>query len=344
MPAAGDHWRFALAALGELYGNVAVNRFARPETLGTQGPDPFYFYGLVPWLPRRRAAESHAFADWYHEASPEDVFVPLAKGAFGLSEDKAGSHWKGATKAEGYETERSLSFAFLKGLLLHYILDRSVHPWVYWRSGFRAENETDSIQGARHARFESALASLEVIKQISECFAILGPLAPNPREMFRADPAWLHAADALFTASFPTRYVPGMYPKAFRDMQIILSFLWDPGLRKRRILDAVGARESLLRAMIQPVTENERGTIDFSNIAQAAWRVPATGETKHSSVAELTREALADANSGLILLSAIEFGDIVPEDADFRALLGTVNHEGCPDGKKMEYSNSIYTR
>jgi hypothetical protein len=324
MPAAQDHYRLCLAALGE------EARFAGPETIGAQGPDPFYFYGLLPWKPRRRRTESRALADWLHLSAPSRIFLPLAEAARSMP---AGE-------------ERDASFRFLRGLVFHYLLDRAAHPYVYARTGFPCPGEDERPFQDDHARFEAALceAGRDAIARQGGASAlpVLTLREVEPRRMLRAEAAWLRAADGLFLRAFPERYAPGLYPAAYRDMADALAILWDPAFGKRRFLAALGARDTIIHAMMQPVPQAERGDIDCLNEGRGVWRDPATGERRRESMAELVARALGDAERVSQILWAIEEGRAHPAATELEAFLGERDHRGCPPGTEMRYYASAY--
>jgi hypothetical protein len=327
MPAAQDHYRLCLAALGE------DARFAGPETIGAQGPDPFYFYGLLPWKPRRGRTRSRALADWLHLSAPARVFLPLAEEARSMP---AGE-------------ERDISFRFLRGLVFHYLLDRAAHPYVYSRTGFPGPGEDERPFQADHARFEAALceAGRDSIARRGGARgqAVLPALTlreVEPRSMLRAERRWLRTADELFLRAFPGRYAPGLYPAAFRDMVDALAILWDPAHGKRRFIAVLGARDTIVHAMIQPVPPPERGDLDYLNEGRGEWLDPATGERRLETMAELVARALGDAERVSPILWSIEEGRADPPASSLEAFLGELDHRGCQAGTGMRYYASAY--
>lgn len=136
MPAAQDHYRFCLAVLGMPAG------WTGPETLGTHGPDPFFFFGQLPWKPRLHKIKARALADWMHSSAPADIFVPLARALDSLQTGPL----------------KSLAWRFFHGLVLHYLLDRCVHPYVFYQTGFPLDGQDSGPFAVDHGRFESAMA------------------------------------------------------------------------------------------------------------------------------------------------------------------------------------------
>lgn len=347
MPAAPDHWQFCLKAVNEKPG------FSGAETLGTHGPDPFFFYGQVPWKKRADNSRAHDFAEWLHDAPPSEVLGPLVRSAQNIQDEKEKNN---SLHTSAPESLRALAFRFLKGMVFHYLLDRNIHPWVYWSIGFNNELNPDPPSRIRHARFEAALATLGPVPQEGKV-----QYSQSPRIMLHGEKAWFAAADALFTSAFPDRYKKGMYEASFNDMKTVLLFIWDPLAVKRKIFDAFGAHDSLPRSMIQPVITKEFEKRDYRNAEHKQWLMPSTGTEQYESAGDLVQRALEEAKEAEKYLNQIE-ADIIEKDGsqqteqkkqnlsrikynpkvlEFISWLGNLNHEGCAPGEVMKYWKGI---
>lgn len=329
MPAAADHYRFArarLAARSESGSRGAdVAREPLPLSpdmvlIGTQGPDPFYFYGLVPWRPRPGRGRVAAFADFLHGADPLDFFPVLADRAAAMDSALGGA----GRDAAG----RAVSFTY--GLLLHYLLDRSLHPYVYYRTGFDAKGETKGIFGVDHGFFETGMGESGRGSESEE--------STSPGRLFAADADDLSAAGALFAAAFPERILSEDYAASWRDMRTVLGVLWDPTLVKRKVLDALGLHDTRPRSMMRPIRDPARDGIDYLNEAKTPWRHPVDGTDSDASVRELTARAASDAAEAEALLSAAAAGGA----ADWAELFRGINHEGNRPGETMRCYRSAY--
>ncbi len=344
MPAAHNHWQFCLKALNKKPG------FSGPETLGTQGPDPFFFYGMVPWRKRHYASRVHEFGTWLHNARPVDVLAPLIQSALSITDpslDLAESAHKNCIKNTKLG---SLAFRFVKGMLFHYILDKTIHPWVYWSIGFDNESNPDPLSRIRHARFEGALATLGLVPQENKTLSI-----QNPKIMLNANPNWLNIADNLFSLAFPNFYEKGMYQASFIDMKTALLFTWDPLSIKRKILDFFGAKNTLPRAILLPVTNKEFERRDYRNEKKEAWLMPSTGKKQSESTMDLVQKALDEAKKASKHLYEIEHekinstGSSKTKNTNYEAnikelmkLFNDLNHEGCAPNEEMKHWNTSF--
>ena len=109
---------------------------------GTQGPDPFMAYGTNPLRPRKDKKDVNPWGELMHHTPIENVYGPM------LSE---------AQKAEG--EQREFLFAYLDGLLMHFSLDRIVHPYVFYRTGFDENGKYAGIYIYYHGFFETLIAA-----------------------------------------------------------------------------------------------------------------------------------------------------------------------------------------
>lgn len=344
MPAAPDHWQFCLKALNEKPG------FSGPETLGTHGPDPFFFYGQVPWRKRGDISRAHEFAEWLHETPPSEVFGPLLRAAQNIVDIDLAVAAPELADIFKRPLIRPLAFRFVKGMIFHYLLDRNIHPWVYWSIGFNNEINPDPPSRIRHARFEAALATLGTVPQDKKI-----KYSQNPNIMLYSKREWFTAADALFLSAFPDRYEKGMYEASFNDMKTVLLFIWDPLSIKRKIFDLVGAHDSLPRSMIQPVIKKEFEKRDYTNTEHKEWLMPSTGVQQQASTEDLVHRALEETKKTEAFLTEIETEErhkeqklvekkYSPKTLEFLKWLGNLNHEGCEPEKVMKYWNNDFYR
>lgn len=312
MPAALDHYRFALESPLDGFDRGAV-------LLGTQGPDPFYFNGL--FSPRVRPPESRSrlTADFMHDADPAHVFIPLA-----------------ARVSEADTSKRRILASFLYGLLLHYLLDRAMHPYVYYRTGFDSEGRTYGAFMADHSRFESAMAALGSARS--------GNTAPaDPRVLFASDPVTLAVADELLAKAYPFRLKPGDYRSSWREMKSVFRLLHHRSAPKRFALRIVGSFVPMAGAMAIPALTRKEDDLDYLNDIHSPWRYPDSGEISHASVAELRAAALSAAPAAAAFAREAAVGS-PPDPAAAARLFGGINHEGRPAGARPRFFESVYGR
>jgi hypothetical protein len=321
MPAALSHYQHGLdclaarpdaaAALGLAGDPGRAGPGAAAFLAGLQGPDPFYFYGRLPWRPRAGVAEAVAAGDHLHGIDPAQLYASLVRAAAGAS--------GGA---------RAIGLGFAAGLLLHYVLDRSVHPWVYYRSGFDADGRLSGAWSAAHARFEAAMAVALWTGRRP------GQALPPPGRYLDVPAAALAGADAALAAAAPAVAAPGRYAAAWADMAAVLRLLRDPLGAKAALADAFGAGGSLPRGlMMPPPPKADARTV--LNPAGAAWRHPGSGTESTAGVEELYVGAVG---LGAAVLDAVAaYGRGAGDPAALAALFDGRNHEGLARGERLTY-------
>jgi hypothetical protein len=318
MPAAPNHIDFAEDCLAR---RTAARLPSFPESLhgiiltGAQGSDPFYVYGRLPWRKRPRREQVSALADIIHGGNPADVFARLVN-----------------LVAASPEERREPLAAYLYGFMLHYLLDRAVHPYVYFRTGFDAEGQPTGIYSMDHLRFETALASVLTSRRKA------GKRAGYARTPV-ADSTTLAAVGELFAAAFPGQVEAGDFPAAWKDFVLVRRLIRDPRGIKGTVLDFFGVK-TVFRAMMRPDRPSIGDKIDYANELHTVWLRPADGAPSVASVMALWEEALKDADRvGVFLEHALHAG---ASQKDWATALGDRDHEGRRGGETMRYYRSVY--
>lgn len=307
---------------------------------GTQGPDPFFFYGRLPWARRRDIALAERFADIMHKEDPPRYFDALEARAQGES-----------------DRERRRSFlSFVAGLRLHYILDEALHPYIFARQAScsrermamvdseegMTDRETAELSGfldprgpaeqdyyLSHHRFEARLAmALHSWRRPAPAPAAANDGTPSrtpptgqsrfhPHEVRPRSKAVLDAADSLLS-SVPAasgEILPeGMFADAWSDMAFVLRLIHDPRGYRARLIDFFGAGDSLMRNLMQPTGLTRSAMNFFLNLSGAPWkdhRDPAR-PLRSESVPELYEAALAAGRAALEELEGTLSGRNLP--------------------------------
>lgn len=141
MPAMLTHDQFGQDAYGMA---LEVTDLFTPDErdaflLGNQGPDPLFYLLLLPPLDEFRVWGSRM-----HNERPSAVFCAMRQAVDGLPAE-----------------ERKVGRAYLAGFTCHYLLDRAIHPLVYfWERGIcqAGVSDLDSSDGnIVHAEIERDL-------------------------------------------------------------------------------------------------------------------------------------------------------------------------------------------
>jgi hypothetical protein len=301
MPAIMTHDFFGQDAYGPALGAVDLYTPSERDAvlLGNQGPDPLFYLTIVPPL-----HEFEKLGQTMHHDAPSALFLSLRRAVDGLPEDT-----------------RSVGRAFLAGFVCHYVLDRTMHPFVYfWERGICAAG-VDGLDASDHS-----IVHAEIERDLDEMvlFSKRGQTIEEYRpfeQVLEASDSTLDVLGEVFGASKlgpfdvdgeeePT--LSRVYPLAVRSFRVVQRFFWSPGGRKMGALARVEGhvtrhRYSLVRAMSHRVRAEE--TSDFDNRDRRAWKNPFTHVTRNESFWDLYDSALAQVEGSIAMVFADDFDD-----------------------------------
>jgi len=209
MPATYAHYRFGKLLLPHLPADVrqCIQRFRRMYDLGLQGPDFFFFYN-----PFVRTATVKLGSVFHHQTGQEFFSV--------------------ACKAATSDAAK----AYLYGLLGHYCLDSTCHPFI---------NRLVEIEEAKHIPLESEF----------ERFLLALDGEASPATYNNGKHIKLTRGECMSIAEFYPGCTGGKVSRGFRFMAWFAKFLSHPNrARQTKILETI--KPGLCDYMI-PAEENE---------------------------------------------------------------------------------------
>lgn len=247
--------------------------------LGNQGPDPLFYLMLLPPL----KVFERLGSDMHHVA-PDPLLLSLRKAVDELDEH-----------------DRSVGRAYLAGFVCHYLLDRAVHPLVfYWERGIcqaGVEDLDGSDSGVVHAEIERDLDEMVLFAMRGETIETYRPY----EEVLRGRDEMLRVLGDVYFSSVvgpladdePT--ANNVFPLAVSCFRVAQRMFWSPSGKKTSgfaMLEGgiLKNRYSLVRAMSHRV--RAEATSDFDNRDHREWRNPFTNETSSASFWDLYEGAL----------------------------------------------------
>ena len=277
MPAVIAHW----AMEKRVRSLLRARGVAPPESalmqIGAQGPDIFYFHRAFPWEIGRTYA-AHGLR--LHKVSPRRLLRVCGE----------------ARRA--YPDHAAAFDALTAGLICHYALDRSAHPFVlYWQRVLEAQ-EPDYARRSNfyHYRVESALDVLSLRRETGldvKGFALPSTLPCDPRA---AEPFGLFYS-FLFERMLGVTANEASVSLAIRDMREALWWMNDPHTRKQRLLlrpveSALGLGH-IATPLLRPADVSD---FDYGNEAHRPWHNLFTGDGEtDASFADVFDRSVADA-------------------------------------------------
>lgn len=182
MPASYAHYRFGKLLLPHLPGDIrqCIQRFRRMYDLGLQGPDFFFYYNIF-----LKTSTGQLGSTFHHQTGQE--FFPVA--------------CKAATS--------DAAKAYLYGLLGHYCLDSTCHPFI---------NRLEATGEARHVPLESEF----------ERFLLILDKEPTPHAFDMRKFLRLTRGECMTVANFYPGTTGGKVFRSIRTMSFLTGILAQP--------------------------------------------------------------------------------------------------------------------
>lgn len=304
MPALITHHLFGEEAATHLpEGIVSGQEELIAFLLGNQGPDPFF--ARFRTLPTRAAA-CHRLARAMHDGHVTAAFASLRDGASHVPEEEA-----------------SVARAFVLGLLAHYVLDSTAHPFVYAQedaicsAGVGLEDAGTDV----HAVIESDIDGWVLWQErheTVESFDVISVLASTQRIDHVAGALLSKTAGEVFGIGLgPEQYAGsvGDYRFAYKAVEPANS----PKVRFFADVERLVRPHSHLASMSHQVIDSD--DCPAINLERRVWRDPSTGKPSTESFADLYHDAV---NAYPGFAEALAMGNL----ARLRELCAGRNYDG----------------
>jgi hypothetical protein len=281
--------------------------------LGSQGPDPFFFYGRAPFKSRLAKASMNQFGSLLHNQPPHQSIWPLLKhGWFGHQVD-------------------DVSKAYVFGALTHYVLDRTCHPYVFYRSGFDEHGALTDHYNADHAKLEVEM-DLALILHLN-----LSSSMYQPKVTLQVDPVSLQSISQLYYQAFSKHVNHEAYQQAVEDMKATYKFLYHGSWFNRLLVILIAGKRSLPFSLIHPNTISSDRSKMVLNLQQKKWRHPVSGIQSTESVITLIEKSENMIDKIAKLLSQDEVNE-----STVKKWCEDIDYDGKKTGKTMQYFQSLY--
>ncbi len=304
MPSILTHYFFVNDCINENYSFLKNEK--EIALLGAQGTDPFYFYGNL--LKRLDKKEVNDFASLIHNDNPFELYKHFINEANKMD-----------------DVHRDFIFSYLFGLLNHYVLDRTIHPYVFYSSGIDGNYLVD------HQRFET---NMDVLLRLYKGDYI----APhNTIKVDKNDVDEISRLYYLYSENNNLSLEEDTFNKAYNDLYNIQKLVYSKTGLKKWILNTFFKKSSANRISMPKRIEDG---IDYLNTNKNLWQHPNKNFKMSLSIFELMDYAQKEFNKlGKILLNAYNHLDY---ENDLKKFIDNINHCGIEINSKMIYSNSVY--
>lgn len=274
--------------------------------LGNQGPDPLFSrYRTIP----ARARACHRLAHDMHHLRVQQTFESLRDGVSHLGDD-----------------DKNLGRAFTLGLVGHYVLDSTVHPFVFAQqyalcsAGVGLENAPTEVHAVIESDLDSWLLWQERHVSVREV-----PAATDLVHTERIAQVGGVLFSQVATQVYGIDLGAGEYGHAVNDYRRLYKAIDPAGCPTMLLLVAmerIARPHSQLAAMAHhPTTSDECAS---ANLDHQEWVDPATGATRSESFPDLFQGALE-------VWPQVAEAVVRNDTATFRRLTKGLNYDGVPE-------------
>ncbi|MDY6429998.1 MAG: hypothetical protein SPL02_02320 [Bacilli bacterium] len=308
MPAILVHNSFALENAEGI-----EKKYLDATRLGSQGPDPFFFYGILRFGKHSHKSLVRKFGSALHKRDISEDYFELIKFA---KEEKR---------------DADLLLSYIDGLFMHFCVDKVFHPYVFYRTGFNPDGTLKGYYSYTHSLFESILDVEFSKKENTYC---------RPSKCLNIDKKQLLKISKLWS-KLPYGLKEKDFYYATKDYKKVERFV-NGGTEVRRFIFLIGGRRGILRAISYPRHLKNYKVYDVENTKKITWKHPATGELSNYNVEELFIEASAEFK---------KIRDIIHSDLDEQNLLLEIRkfvnntcHDGLKVGDKKQYFDNCFKK
>jgi len=274
--------------------------------LGALGPDPLFFYGILPQRGLHLGLAGKKFGNRIHKDDGKKYFRLLCERCYVFNDLRNQSR---------FET-------FVLGQFAHYLLDREAHPYILYESGFDEEGRIKGKYHYAHSHFESEIDAALASRNRTNYFRA------HPGESVCTTPEFLAVLDDNFVPVlaqyFGLKRLPAhLYSDAVKNYRDLLTSSNRHPDFQRKVLG-----KSRLAGMVLP----KEPDLSVLNESRRPWKDPVTGEVRRESFLDLHMRAydLLDA----CYLELLESGFSYPV---FSKYINGLNFYGTPVGAHWSY-------
>lgn len=288
-------------------------------SIGTSGPDLFFYYNAWPWKNQKDAQHIAAMGGKIHSHKIHEFFKQVFE------------------ECKEHQTQEKISY--ISGLLCHWALDKEAHPYIF--------NQTESSNGGNsslyHRRFESHLDYL-MLKLIKN---------QTPREypgykLLKYDQNTVDAVLEIYKNPLHDIYQEDVDCKiietCLKDFYQIQKILFDPKNTKKKLL--FGFEKNILKkpyvftSMIVPLDDDN---LDILNSTHRTWHHPCTNKISTRSFVDIFNDSI---HLGQEVCTY--FFRYLKNESELDELMSFINNQSFETGLSIEstmrYFDCIYEK
>lgn len=237
MPSVLTHFEFYKQAFNKL--DIGI--------IGTQGPDPFFYYGKAI-SPTKSARELRKFGTFLHKVDPAVTFKYLLEYIEGSCIQ-----------------EKEVLITYLKGMIAHYILDKTCHPYIWYKSGFVTPGDNNKFKYFKnHADIESAIDVL-LMDHFKDKTKTYEAISFNKKDLKIVSKMIYSLGRGCYKNKFIRM---NSFYKAVKSMHFVNKALYDKNGKKKAFLDKYFGFTPA-SPMCEPQLSDIK--LDFLNLEKKNW-------------------------------------------------------------------------
>lgn len=275
---------------------------------GAMGPDPFYYYGQL--IPKRNSQLVRRIGGLLHTTHIETFFLQLFKTL--------------------KESESDCVKSYLLGYLSHYYLDKTCHPFIFYRSGFGTTKDDMFFYSSMHKNYEMGLDA-QLLYELEQDRFSRYRLYKNIPLSIDLEAVYAYMSSVV-SELFDINISQGDVRSAFKQNHHVIKLFANYRPLFMSLTHILPYKTKLTLSSVLPIYRVEH---DYLNLSHATFKDPCTGIESNCDFLELMRAAQKAMQR---LVDAIDLNSV-------EALIAIVGCESFETGHhsnmKMIYHNSI---
>ena len=282
--------------------------------LGGQGADVFFFYGYN-LAKRENPREIQNIGAQIHQINPDELYMKMLAYVF----SKTGE-------------EKSVLLEYTRGFMYHYALDRNIHPYVFYNTGFPYTNK---IYNTNHGKFESILDTL-LAKEYNCTKTTRATLKTSKKDLLICSKMLSYVLNDYFQTDVVKE---NSFYQAYKDFRFV-RLIADSKYGVKKFLFHSLMKDSQIDVISQPRKVEDDIKYDYLNKKHGKWVNPSTGIVETMDINELFEKAKEDCR--IIDTIIYNYKNNIVTQRKITKFTNNINHDGRCLDKYMTYFKIIW--
>lgn len=288
--------------------------------LGAQGPDPFFFYGIIPFCKNKNAKKVRGYGSKLHKNVPVDAFSMF---------------FKYADKSE----TKDVLYSYILGAGLHYVLDRKLHPYVYYKTGFSKDKKEKRKHYVYHTLLETNIDVL-LMQGIFKKYKT-EPYSSIKSEINKVCCVSKMYAELAKKVLKEEKLDDDSFKESYEQMYKMEKLLYSKHGIKKGVAKCL-FKNTPLNTMIHPKVVKDDEKIDYLNLKKNEWEDPTLEIVYTKSVLDLIEEAKMDAREWIMIVN--DYYSNKGNDIKLRNFIKDIIYDGYSKGNEMKVFENVFEK